>query len=203
MPKHRALAVLAATALASCGTDGTQPSGVIATGGPQLSLSDPPIEVSILQRSTPLLHNFVATSTIGPEGGTIRLPDAGFSITFPANAVASPTSITVAAVPGYAVAYLFHPHGLVFAQPAVATQDLRSTRAPRTTSGLRQMEGAYFPGLESLLGLVATVSETRPALVDADARKMTWTVEHFSGYAVSTRRSGYLNSSGNLIPVGR
>ena len=132
MPKHpRALAMLAAAALAACGPDGTAPSELIATGGPLLNLGDPPIEVSVLQRSTPLLHNFVAASTIGPEGGTLRIADAGFSITFPAGAVAEPTEITVAAVPGYAVAYLFHPHGLTFARPAVATQELRGTRAPR------------------------------------------------------------------------
>jgi hypothetical protein len=204
MPKHhRAFAVFAAAALAACGVDGTQPSGVIATGGPLLDLSDAPIEVNVLQRSTPLLHNFAAAAVIGPEGGTLRIPDAGFSITFPANAVAQPTPITVTAVPGSAVAYLFQPHGLVFAAPAVITQELRGTRAPRDPSVLRQMEGAYFTGVEELVGLVATVHETRPTLVDTNARKVTWTVEHFSGYTVSsTRRSGYLNSSGNLIPVG-
>ncbi|HEX2081582.1 MAG TPA: hypothetical protein VHG08_28015 [Longimicrobium sp.] len=204
MPKHhRALAVLAAAALAACGADGTQPSGVIATGGPLLELSDPPIEVSVLQRSTPLVHNFAAAAVIGPEGGTLRIPDAGFSITFPANAVAEPTEISVTAVPGYAVAYLFQPHGLVFATPAVITQELRGTRAPRDPSALRQLEGAYFTGPEELVGPTATVRETRPTLVDTDARKVTWTVEHFSGYTVSsTRRGGYINASGNLIPTG-
>ena len=101
------------------------------------------------------------------------------------------------------MAYLFQPHGLVFNVPAVATQDLRGTRAPRDPVMLRQLEGAYFLGVEDLLGLVATVHETRPTLVDTNARKVTWTVEHFSGYTVSTtRRSGYINSSGNLIPSG-
>ena len=85
----------------------------------------------------------------------------------------------------------------------MATQELRGTRAPRDPSGLRRLEGAYFLGLEELLGLVATVHETRPTLVDADARRLTWTVEHFSGYAVSSaRRSGYISASGNLIPTG-
>lgn len=203
MPKpHRALAVFAAAALAACGADGTQPAGVIATGGPLLGLSDPPIEVSVLQRSTPLLHNYAAAAVIGPEGGTLRIPDAGFAIAFPAGAVAQPTEISVAAVPGHAVAYLFQPHGLVFGSPAVITQDLRGTRAPRDPDALRQMEGAYFTGLEALAGSIATVRETRPTLVDTNARKVTWTVEHFSGYTVSTQRSGYINSSGNLIPTG-
>lgn len=204
MPKlPRALAAIAAILLASCGTDGTQPSQVIATGGPQLSLLDPPIEVSLLQRTTPLLHNFVASSTIGPEGGTLRITNAGVSITFPAGAIASPTRITVTAIPGFAVAYLFQPHGLTFAKPAVITQDLRGTRAPRDLAGLQQLEGAYFTGLDELLGLLAIIRETRPTLVDVNAQRVTWTVDHFSGYAVSTkRRSGYISSSGNLIPTG-
>lgn len=205
MPKHlRALAVLAAAALASCGVDGTQPTGPISTSGSLLSLVDPPIEVNVLQRTGPLLHNFVATALIGRGGGTLRLNEAGFSIAIPPNALARPTLITVAAVPGTAVAYLFQPHGLVFARPAVITQDLRSTQAFGDPALLGELEGAYFPDLGLLAGLTAIVTETRPTTVDALGTRMTWTVEHFSGYTASSgRRSGYISASGNRIPIGR
>lgn len=205
MLKHlRVCAVLAATALAACGTESTQPSERISTGGPLLGLTDPPIEVDVLQRTTPLLHNFTASALIGRSGGTLRISEAGFSITIPANAVHLPTLVTVTAVPGTAVAYLFAPHGLAFARPAVITQELGGTEAAHDPSLLGELEGAYFAELSLLAGLTATVSETRPTVVDAHGGKMTWTVEHFSGYTASSgRRSGYTSSSGNLIPVGR
>ena len=204
MPKDlRALAVLAATALAACGIDSTQPSGLVSTGGPQLALTSP-IEVNVLQRTSPLLHNFAATAVIGRGGGTLRIPEAGFAIAIPPNALAWPTLITVVAVPGTPVAYLFQPHGLAFARPAVITQDLGGTQASRDPTLLGRLEGAYFPEASLLAGLTALVMETRPTVVDAQAGKMTWTVEHFSGYTASSgRRSGYISASGNRIPVGR
>jgi hypothetical protein len=205
MLKHlRVCAVLAAATLAACGTDSTQPSELISTGGPLLGLTDPPIEVDVLQRTTPLLHNYAAAALIGRGGGSLHIPEAGFSITFPPNAVRLPTLVTVTAVPGTAVAYLFTPHGLVFDRPAVITQELHGTEAAHEPSLLRELEGAYFPELSLLAGLTATVTETRPTVVDARGGKMAWTVEHFSGYTASSgRRSGYTSSSGNLIPVRR
>ncbi|HEX6368390.1 MAG TPA: hypothetical protein VF006_05625 [Longimicrobium sp.] len=203
MLKHlRAAVLVAATALAACG-ESTQPSGAISTGGPLLDLSDPPLVVDVLQRSEPLLHNFAATALIGRAGGIIRLPEAGFTITFPANSVRLPTPITVVAVPGTAVAYLFQPHGLVFQNPPTITQDLRGTEAFRDPSLLGELEGAYFPEVGLLDGLTAIVRETRPTTVDRTGWRMRFDVQHFSGYTASTRRSGYLNANGNVVPFER
>jgi hypothetical protein len=204
MLKHlRVAAVLAAAALASCGPDSTQPSGLISTGGAQLDLSDPPLVIDVLQRSEPLLHNFAATALIGRAGGVIRLPEAGFTITFPANSVRIPTPITVVAVPGTAVAYLFQPHGLVFHKSPTITQDLRGTEAFRDPALLGELEGAYFPEAGLLDGLTAVVRETRPTTVDVTGWRMRFDIQHFSGYTASTRRTGYISSSGNLIPFDR
>lgn len=204
MLKHlRAAVVLAAAALAACGPDSTQPSALISTGGPALDLFDPPVVIDVLQRSEPLLHNFAATALIGRAGGTLRIPEAGFSITFPPNAVRLPTPITVVAVPGNAVAYLFQPHGLVFGASPVITQDLRGTQAYHNPALLGKLEGAYFPQIDALLGLTAIVRETRPTTVDQAGWKMRFDVQHFSGYTASTRRGGYINASGNFIPYER
>lgn len=204
MLKHlRVGAVLAAAALAACGHDSTQPTALISTGGPALDLSDPPVVVDVLQRSEPLLHNYAATALIGRGGGVIRIPEAGFSITFPANSVRLPTAISVVAVPGSAVAYLFEPHGLVFQNAPTITQDLRGTEAFRDPSLLAELEGAYFPDAELLDGLTAVVRETRPTTVDRSGWRMRFDVEHFSGYTASTQRGGYINASGNFIPYGR
>lgn len=204
MLKHiRACALLAAAALAACGPDSTQPSALIATGGPALDLSDPPVVVDVLQRSEPLLHNFAATALIGRAGGIIRIPEAGFSITFPPNSVRLPTPITVVALPGTSVAYLFQPHGLVFSNPPVITQDLRGTEAFDDPSLLAELEGAYFPDASMLDGLTAIVRETRPTTVDRTGWRMRFDVQHFSGYTASTRRGGYINASGNFVPYDR
>jgi hypothetical protein len=203
MLKHlRTAALVAAAALAACG-DSTQPSELITTGVPSLSLSDPPVVIDVLQRSEPLLHNFAAAALIGRNGGVIRLPEAGFTMTFPANSVRFPTLITVVAVPGTPVAYLFEPHGLVFEKPPTITQDLRGTEAFGNSAILRGLEGAYFPEARLLDGLTALIGETRPTTVDVSGWKMRFTVQHFSGYTASTRRSGYISSSGNVIPFDR
>jgi hypothetical protein len=204
MLKHlRATLVLAAAALASCAPDATGPSASISSGRAQLSLSDPPLVVDVLQRSEPLLHNFAAVALIGRSGGTIRLPEAGFTMTFPANSVRFPTLITVAAVPGTSVAYLFQPHGLVFQKAPTITQDLRGTEAFADPSLLGELEGAYFPEAGLLDGLTSIIRETRPTTVDVSGAKVRFDVQHFSGYAVSARRSGYISSSGNVIPFDR
>lgn len=204
MLKHlRAAALLVAATLAACGPDSTQPSELITTGGASLDLSDPPMVVDVLQRSQPLLHNFAAVALIGRGGGIIRIPEAGFSMTFPPNAVRVPTPITVVAVPGTAVAYLFQPHGLVFQNAPVITQDLRGTEAFQDPSLLGELEGAYFPDAGLLDGLTAIVRETRPTTVDVNGWKMRFSVEHFSGYTASARRTGYISSSGNVIPFDR
>jgi hypothetical protein len=199
----RAALVLAAAALTACAPDTTGPSELISADRAQLNLSDPPLVIDVLQRSEPLLHNFAAAALIGRNGGVIRLPEAGFTMTFPANSVRFPTLITVVAVPGTPVAYLFQPHGLVFQKPPTITQDLRGTEAFGDPAILRDLEGAYFPEAGLLDGLTAIIRETRPTNVDVSGWKMRFEVEHFSGYTASTRRSGYISSSGNVIPFDR
>jgi hypothetical protein len=204
MLKHLRLFLPVVVLLAACGTDTTQPSALIQTGGPVLELFDPALEVDVLQRSAPLLHNFAAVGVIGREGGTLQLPQAGFSIEFPPNAVRLPTLVSVTALPGTAVGYVFAPHGLTFRKPPVITQELRGTAVFGQPALRSMLEGAYLPDLAGLAGLTARVRETRPTTVDVTGWKMQFTVDHFSTYVASTsRRSGYISSSGNLIPSER
>lgn len=204
MLKHlRACLPVLALFLASCGPDSTQPSSRVRTGGPLLELTDPALVVDVLQRSEPLLHNIAAVGVIGRDGGTLRLPEAGLTVEFPPNAVRHPTLISVTAVPGTAVAYVFQPHGLVFRQPPVLTQDLRRTAVFGNPSQRSTLEGAYLPDLAGLLGATARVRETRPTTVDVTGWSMRFDVNHFSTYLASARRSGYISASGNLIPLDR
>jgi hypothetical protein len=204
MLKHvRVFALLMAAALAAC--ESTQPSGEIRTGvGPQLDIYDPAIEVEVLQRTTPLGQNYTASAVISRSGGTISIPQAGFSITFPNNAVkGQPTLVTVTAMAGGNVAYLFEPHGLVFHNAPMITQDLRGTQVFQNPALRATLEGAYFPDPSYLEGTSARIKETRPTVVDVNGWKMKFNVQHFSGYLASAKRSGYITSSGNLIPTDR
>jgi hypothetical protein len=204
MPKHvRVFALLTAAALAAC--ESTQPSGEIRTGaGPQLDVYDPPVQVDVLQRTTALPRGYTASAVIGRGGGTISIPEAGFSINFPGNAVkGQPTLVTVTALPGTDMAYLFEPHGLVFHNAPVITQDLRGTEVFQDPGLRAGLEGAYFPDSADLGSGTARVRETRPTTVDVNGWKMKFNVQHFSGYLASTRRTGYISSSGNLIPYER
>jgi len=200
----RVFTLLFAAALAGCGTEATEPSAVVRTGGPPLLLGDLPIFVQVLERSSPLPRTYTASAVIGTQGGTIAIPEAGFSIDFPAGAVSRPVSISVKALAGRNVAYEFAPHGLRFnrSRTPVITQDLRQTVAYGSTSIRSQLEGAYAPSLLGLLGGLLRILETRPTTVEVNTWEMRWTVEHFSGYVASRRRSGYISSSGNLIPAG-
>jgi hypothetical protein len=202
MLKHVSLCVvLAAAALSACGSESTQPTALISTGGPVLELFDPALEVDVLQRSTPLLHNFAAAAVIGRAGGTITLPEAGLSIYFPQNSVFIPTLVTVVAVPGTSVAYTFQPHGLVFRRPPVIAQDLRGTAAFGDPAVRGRLEGAYLPDLAGLIGITARVREVRPTRVDVERGMMYFDVDHFSTYVASSgRRTGYISASGNLAP---
>lgn len=202
MPKHvRFFVLLTAAALSACGTESTQPTALIPAGGPVLELFDPAIEVDVLQRSAPLLHNFAASAVIGRAGGTITLPEAGFAIHFPQNSVFVPTPITVVALPGTAVAYTFQPHGLVFRRPPVIMQELQGTAAYGEPLLRGRLEGAYLPEVSGLTGLTARVREVRPTRVDVERGIMYFDVDHFSTYVASSgRRSGYISASGNLAP---
>lgn len=195
-----ALFVLAGmAALAAACTDLSEPEGAQPSARRQVTLSDAPIDVVMLQRATPLAAPVSASAWIDRSGGTISIPEAGFSIRFPGNALPTdePKLITVTALPGGNVAYEFQPEGLVFANDPTITQDLKVTEVAHDPTLRRALEGVYFPDAGALGSGTARVRETRPAVVDATGWKMRFTVHHFSGYGASTRRiGGYIGSSG-------
>lgn len=156
--------------------------------------------VSVVQRTLPLQQDYAATATIGSGGGTISIPEAGFRITFPAGAVAAPVTVHATALAGSNVAYEFEPHGITFAREPVISQDLGLTNVVGQLLSTT-LQGGYFAD-ESLLGAgYATVSETRPAALDLLHLRTTFTIRHFSGYAV-TQKSGYMGMSNTRITKG-
>ncbi|HEX8245798.1 MAG TPA: hypothetical protein VF541_19955 [Longimicrobium sp.] len=196
---HVLLVMAGLATLAAACADLTEPQGTRSPVHPRLTLYDPPIDVTVLQRTVPLAAPISASAVIGRGGGTISIPAAGFSISFPANSIqgGKPTLITVTALPGSNVAYEFQPEGLVFHNDPMITQDLKVTAVFGDPSLRNSLEGAYFPDTTYLGNGTARIRETRPTVVDVNGWRMKWNVHHFSGYLASTGRiGGYIGSSG-------
>ncbi len=206
--QRKALGMLATTLTffaVGCGVDGpSAPTRAAPTaldtrvvagarrGRPAASVLD---TVSVLRRIVPLRSDIVQTAVIGPSGGDLRLGTAGVVVHFPAGAVAVPTTITMTAHAGWQVAYDFEPHGIKFAQPVTITQDLRKTLAVWSPALLNSLEGDYFDDSTGSVfldpwKLVATVKEHLDGSCDRRAMLLTFQIHHFSGYLVSSGRSG-------------
>src|SRR4051794_37268543 len=111
--RAHALRVLAATALfAGVGgcSDPVTSSALRAPGDAAPGLLSG-IVTSVVQRVVPLQQDYVASTTIGAAGGTLRIPEAGLTVTFPAGAVSAPVTVRATALAGSSVAYRFEPHG--------------------------------------------------------------------------------------------
>jgi integral membrane sensor domain MASE1 len=151
---------------------------------------------SLVQRLVPLAHDYSASATIGTAGGSIRIPEAGFTITFPAGAVSAPAAVKATALAGGNVAYRLEPHGLVFQKEPTIAQDLSLTGVVSQLL-TAQLAGGYVPDESTLQNGTAVVTETRPATLDLLRLRTTFTIGHFSAYAVTSRKGGYMGSSGN------
>lgn len=142
--------------------------------------------VAMLKRSTDLARTS-ATKTIGPAGGHIQIGRAGVRVDFAPGAVTEPTAITVTAVAGRDVAYDFQPHGLQFHAPVLVRQSLRGTTAWKNALLAAQLQGSYFDRLfVDATRTYARSLERRPARLRDDGRFVEFTIEHFSGYMLST-----------------
>jgi hypothetical protein len=133
----------------------------------------------VLNRSEPLRRDEVVSATIGRNGGTIRLPNAGLTVTIPRGALNANTRITVTAPAGDLMGYEFAPHGLQFERPVTLTQEITRREA---ADGL---EGIYFEGE---LQPTVTVLEVRPVTISRE--HAVFRIDHFSGYGF--RRRGYV-----------
>lgn len=203
--KRSGFRILVLTAVLGAAVGGCSDSVAPEAGGREArgALLGGLLEVNLLQRLVALDRSYSASATIGTAGGVIRIHEAGLTVTFPAGAVSQPVTIRATALPGRNVAYTFEPHGLVFQQRPVITQDLGVTEVVRRLLG-PQLEGVYFADESQIAAGTATVQEALPATVDLLRMRMSFPISHFSGYAASTSRrgGGYITSSGTRIAPG-
>jgi hypothetical protein len=128
------------------------------------------------------------SAVVGPEGGTLSLPGADFSLTIPAGALLEPTNITIVAKAGSYVVYDMFPHGLQFLQPVTAVQGLSTTASYGTPYG-NSVRTAYLSegndqitpdGFASPAELPAVTTFFYGAEPVAETQE--WILNHFSRY---------------------
>lgn len=184
----RLLLALAAIGVAGCSADSiTAPAKIDADASAGLvgDLLGGLIKKDVLERSRPLSRDYTVSKTIGKAGGTIAIPEAGLTVTFPSGAVSSNTQITVKALAGDLVAYEFGPHGIRFAKPLTIKQDLRVTEW--SLLQLKVLFGGYYADeshLNENNGTVLLTELLKGVLVPL-SKEFSFKVDHFSGYVVA------------------
>ena len=128
------------------------------------------------------------SAVVGPDGATLSLPGADFSMNIPAGALSTPTAITIVSRAGSYVVYDMLPHGLRFAVPVTAVQGL-STVAGYGTSASNNIRSAYLSQTNQQVAVDGSVS---PVELEAAttyyygaqpvAETHVWIVNHFSRY---------------------
>jgi hypothetical protein len=103
--------------------------------------------------------------------------------------VSTNVTFQVTRLPGVVVAYDFAPHGIRFAVPLQVEQPTAGTTFHQLSS-TGGVQGAYFLDNSQVSQSTgsATVNEFRPTSVASDRSAIRFTVDHFSGYLVSTGR---------------
>lgn len=128
------------------------------------------------------------SAVVGPDGATLSMPGADFSMNIPAGALGTPTAITIVSRAGSYVVYDMLPHGLRFAVPVTAVQGL-STVSGYGTSASNNIRSAYVSQANEQIAFDGSVSpvELEAATtyyygVQPVAETHSWVVNHFSRY---------------------
>ena len=147
------------------------------------------VVLDAITRYEPLAEDVTVSATIGKEGGTLTIPEAGLTVEVPPGAVGKPVLFTATARKGAIVAYDFGPSGR-FAVPIEVKQDLYYT-SWHHQEDLTDVFGGFFRGEGALNDAEskAAVSEVPPSAVNIEECELTFSVSHFSGYVIATGRS--------------
>ena len=190
-------AILGAFVIASCSDSGvsnpTAPTEAIADGsssGAQTGSSTDKSNLELRALWWKDRHRNLApvSQWIDPSGGTISIPETGFTMSFPAGAVKARIQITVTADEDY-VAYKMEPAGTQFLKEVTITQALAATEL--NGESLRsQLFAAYISDSVSLSGRVPVLyllpSHTVFSISGLIPQAHVWTITHFSRYMLAS-----------------
>ena len=200
MLSHRVIRNLSlavsAVAVVSCGdytgsTSPTQPKQLpptLTVGASFAQVSGGSIAKAVMWGPSHTKVDQSVSAVVGPEGATLSLPGADFSMAIPAGALSAPTAMTIVARGGSFVIFDMLPHGLRFALPVTAVQGLRTTATYGTSAG-NGLRSAYLSDGNEQIGLDGSAS---PAELEAAttfyygaqqvAETQVWILNHFSRY---------------------
>ena len=194
-------AILGAFIIASCSdsvvSNPTAPDDPIAAGSLDPGL-ETPAPTGSADQSHPQLkalwwkerhRNLPSVSQwIGPSGGTISIPETGFTMSFPAGAVQAPIQITVTADEDY-VSYKMAPAGTQFSRDVTITQLLSATELNGEALG-HELFAAYIADNVKLSGNVPVLyllpSHTIFSSSGLIPQAHVWTITHFSRYMLAS-----------------
>lgn len=146
------------------------------------------------ERTNPLRTSYTVSGDITVKGGTLRIPEADFSITFAPKAVAKTIRITITADAGKYVSYDMLPHGINFSAPVSVTQGLERTKAS-LLSDINLLTGVYNDDnviLNSLGVFLPTELLKSETVMRLDPLKglvpsyQIWQLKHFSRYMLAS-----------------
>jgi hypothetical protein len=189
------LLAVGASFLASCGDLGVTSPRVPATAVPTAAVG------AAAKATTGLLLQPIwwkkqlkaplsVSRTIGPNGGTIVIPETGLTVSFPAGAVSAPLKITITSDDKY-VAYKMEPSGTKFLMDVTVTQQLNSTQifgSPLKT----KLFAAYIADDNTKLSGKVPVLEIEPSTTIFSAASallpeaQVWVIRHFSRYMLAS-----------------
>ena len=120
---------------------------------------------------------------VGPKGGELQI--GPHLLVIPQGALSQEVAISGRTGGGPAVDVQFEPHGLQFAEPVTLTLSYKHCILPSDPT----LEVGYYGTVGSGDGLGSRrVLELPPSLQDKDGDQVSALTDHFSGYALVTRR---------------
>ena len=190
-------AILGAFVIASCSDAGvsspTAPAGAILSPSSEATLKSASTDASHLELKAlwwkKQHKNLPSVSQwIEPSGGTISIPETGFTMTFPGGAVTARIRITVTADEKY-VAYKMEPAGTQFSKEVTVSQSLAAIQL--NGQALRsQLFAAYISDNVKLSGNVPVLyllpSHTVFSPSGLVPQAQVWTITHFSRYMLAS-----------------
>jgi hypothetical protein len=181
---------LAPTLSAPTSVDGSHNSGSNKLGSSLGSATDAAgVELRAIWWSKHHKSVVRVSKTIGPDGGTISIPETGLKMEFPAGSLSSALTITVTADEKY-VAYKMEPSGTRFLKDVTVTQSLGVTELKG--SPLRSLLYAAYIADDNikLSGKVPVLeieaSKTIFSPLSGLPEAQVWVIRHFSRYMLAS-----------------
>lgn len=137
--------------------------------------------VAVLGRAVPLRSDITVGAAIGPAGGTITIPETGFTLVVPKGAVKGVVNFSVTAMAGASVAYDFAPHGIKFKVPLQFRQSLSVT----TAFPGQALMGGYFKDKTQVHSDEQKAKVDESTSTRRESGSVVFDLWHFSGYLVS------------------